>query len=114
MIKPHIKVSIAKNGRDWIAHCTNLSGDKIQGMGQDIVSQAKSNAASMSFLQSQGALQSEIHYTKTGSMSCEVSATSGHSTYIEWGTQFIDRKMPFLWPAYRAVKKAIFKGGPWV
>lgn len=114
MIKPHIKAYIAKNGRDWVAHCANISGDKIQEMGQDIVSKAQSNVASMSFLQSEGALQSEINYTKTGAMSCEVSATSGHSSYIEWGTQFIEKKMPFFWPAYRSVKKALFKGRAWV
>lgn len=114
MIKPNVRVSIAKNGKDWVAHCKNLSGDKIQQMGQDIEAKAKSNVASMSFLQSTGELESEIHYTKTGAMSCEVSATSGHSSYIEWGTQFIDKQMPFLWPAYRAVKKALFTGRPWV
>ena len=114
MIKPYVKVSIAKGGKDWVAHCANLSGERLQQMGQDIVGEGKKNVASMSFVQSEGTLQAEIHYTKTGAMSCEVSATSGHSSFIEWGTQFIDKQMPYLWPAYRTVKKALFKGRPLV
>lgn len=114
MIQPSVQVHINKGGKDWVAHCANLSGEKIQEMGQDIVSQAQKNVASMNFIQSEGTLQAEIWYEKTGMMSCKVSATSGHSSFIEWGTRFIDKNMPYLWPAYRTVKKALFSGKKWI
>ena len=116
MIKPSIKTHIKLGGKEWVARCIGISGEKIQEMGKDIADTAQKNVAvlSMSFLETTGALESEINYEQTGKMSCKISATSGHSSFIEWGTQFIEKGMPYLWPAYRTVKKAFFKGGPWV
>jgi len=113
-MKVGIRAKINLGGKDWVTHCTGLSGEKIQQMGKDIAAEAQRNVGAMNFAQSEGELKSNIGYQKTGELSCEVSAAAEHSSYIEWGTKYIDRKMPFLWPAYRKVKKAILSGKPWV
>lgn len=109
-VKAHINVDASK----VVAHMAGVSGEKIQDMGKDIVSDAKKTVQSMTFKNSTGALESGITYTKTGELNCEVKTESGHATYIEWGTRFIDRKAPFLWPAYRKAKKALFNSKKWI
>lgn len=113
-MKPYMKAHINIDATKVVAHMAGVSGDKIQEMGKDIVSDTKKTVRSMEFKTSTGALESGITYTKTGLMSCEVKTVSGHASYIEWGTRFIDRKAPFLWPAYRKVKKALFTGKKWI
>jgi HK97 gp10 family phage protein len=113
-MKVGIRAKINLGGKDWVAHVTGLTGDQIQQMGQDIAAEAERNVGAMSFIESTGELKSNIDYQKTGALSCQVSAAADHSSYIEWGTKYIDQKMPFIWPAYRKVKKALLSGKPWV
>lgn len=113
-MKPYIKAHVNMDGSKVVAHCAGISGGKIQEMGQDIVAEAQKNMRALEFKESTGAAAREIHYTKTGAMSCEVAASSGHTTFIEWGSQFIEEKRAIIWPAYRAIKKALFKGKKWL
>lgn len=113
-MRAYVKAHINVDGTKVVAHMAGVSGSKIQEMGKDIVSDARKTVQSMSFKETTGALESGISYTKTGELSCEVKTESGHATYIEWGTRFIDRKAPFLWPAYRKAKKALFSGKKWI
>jgi len=105
--------------RSWLGTTTIMS--KVQGMGEkrlgffahDVAERAQSNAAKLPFEERTGALEHGIQTTQLGPMSHKIETTSGHASYIEFGTKFIEGKMPFLWPAYRAVKRRFMRSKKW-
>lgn len=112
-----IKAEI-KMGTDRTAYVTakirGLTDERLAEMSRDIVAQARTNAGGLSFQSSTGALASGIQESRIGDRQYRIETTSGHASYIEFGTRFIEGKMPFLWPAYRLIKKRFFSGRTWV
>lgn len=113
-MKGSVKVKSTVSVPRVVSHVGGISAGKIQEMGKDVVKEAKAQMASLHFKESTGAAVREIHYTKTGAMKCEVAASSGHTSFIEWGSQYIQEKRATIWPAYRAVKKLFMGGRRWL
>jgi hypothetical protein len=91
-----------------------LTDSKMGGLAERIATQAKSNVASIAFENSKGEIERSISFQKIKRKNYQIQSDSDHSSYIEFGTQFIKGKNPFMWPAYRTEKKAFFSGGKWV
>lgn len=92
------------SGTKIISNVQGLSDKQLGWFSNDVAERAKKNASRMPFVDSTGELEQGIQATRLGAGSYKVETTSGHASYIEFGTKFIEGKMPFLWPAYRAVK----------
>lgn len=109
MIK--IKTEVKQNWNETrvISQVQGLSDKQLGWFAKDIVSRAQKNAARKKFKERTGALEEGIEFTRLGHSSYQVATTSGHASYIEFGTQFIQKKMAFLWTAYRAVKRRFMK-----
>lgn len=93
---------------------SNLSDEYMLGLAHDITVQARANAAALPFQESTGNLARSIEDQRIGKQHYRIQTTSGYASFIEFGTQFIKGQMPFLWPAYRAMKRKFLRGGPWV
>lgn len=114
MVGVRSEVRINDKGANVITRISGLADDKMKKFASDIVVKAKQNAAAIPFAESTGELQEKIRFERLDVRRYQIETYSGHASYIEFGTQYIDGKNPFLWPAYRAEKKALFTGGKWV
>ena len=115
MSPPFMSTSVKVNvdHTEVVSHVAGLSGKKIQEFAQDVKRQAKANASAAPFVNPSGGIEEGVKYTKTGPMSATVETTSGHTSFIEMGTEFIKGKIPIFWPAYQIVKRKFFGGGKW-
>lgn len=114
-MKIRASIRMAKDGTAQVlAKISGMSEERMANFAQDVTVQARENVASLSFVESTGALGREINFSRIGKSHFRIETSSGHASYIEFGTQFIKGQMPFLWPAYRAVKKKFFRMGKWV
>jgi len=111
-----VQAKVSKNAdvAAIVAKVSGLSDEKMAEFAEKIVAKAKANAEALNFEDSSGDLASKIEGVRLDVRKYQIRTFSGHASYIEFGTQYIDDKQPFLWPAYRHEKKALFKGGKWV
>lgn len=109
MIKIQTTVKRGWTGTRIISEVQGLSETRLGWFANDVAERAKKNAAKLPFDERTGALEQGIQSTKIGPMSHKIETTSGHASYIEFGTKFIEGKMPFLWPAYRSVKRRFMR-----
>lgn len=112
-----IKADI-KMGADRTAYVTakirGLADEHMRAFAHDVVVQARENASGIEFKDGTGQLARGIEESRLGERHYRIETTSGHASYIEFGTRFIEGKIPFLWPAYRLIKKRFFRSGKWV
>lgn len=114
-MKIRASIRMAKDGTAQVlAKVSGMSEQHMGNFAKDVMVQARENVAGMSFSQSTGELGREINFSRIGKSHFRIETSSGHASYIEFGTQFIKGQMPFLWPAYRAVKRKFFRMGKWV
>lgn len=97
-----------------IARVSGLAAKKMEELARGIVGQARQNAEGLEFEESRGDLAREIHFSRVNRKQFQIETKSGHASYIEFGTQFIDGKQPFLWPAYRLKKRQFLTQGKWL
>jgi len=97
-----------------VARVSGLTEKQMAKFAMDVRDKAKENAAGLTFEDGTGTLASGIEMVAIGPKQYRIQTTSGHASYIELGTQYIQGRMPFLWPAYRWAKKKFFASVPWV
>lgn len=115
MIKIRAEVRMGQNrSAEVLAKITGLSDEHMKGFAHDVVVQARENIAQINWEESTGNLAREIDDQRLGHSHYRIETTSGYASFLEFGTQFIQGKNPFLWPAYRAVKKRFFRMAKWV
>lgn len=111
-----VRATVTKNAdvAAIAAKVSGLSDKRMAAFAEKIVARAKTNAAALTFEDSSGDLEEKIKHVRLDVRKYQIETYSGHASYIEFGTRFIEGKQPFLWPAYRTEKKSLFSGGPWV
>ncbi len=109
MIKISTKIKHGWTGTKIVSEVQGLTDQRLGWFANDVVERAKKNAAKLPFEESTGALEQGIVFERLGQHRYKIETTSGHASWIEFGTQFIKGKMPFLWPAYRAVKRRFMR-----
>jgi hypothetical protein len=108
-------VSIGRDrSAEIIARVAGLAAKKVEEFAEGVVAQARQNAEEIPFEESHGDLAREIHFSRIRSNSYRIETKSGHASYIELGTRFIDGRAPFLWPAYRMKKREFLTQGKWL
>ncbi len=88
-----------------LAQISGVTDDKLEEFARDVVTRARENISNMPWDETTGELSREIYSVRLGQSHHRVETRSGHASFIEWGTRYIEGKRPFLWPAYRSVKK---------
>lgn len=104
----NVRVKIRMDRYNPSATLTRISGvadHKLEQFARDVVTEARQNISNMPWDESTGELSREIHDLRLSKSHYRVETRSGHASFIEWGTRYIEGKRPFLWPAYRAVKR---------
>lgn len=101
-------------GAQMLAKISGLSDEHMRGFAHDVVVQARENIAGMEWEESTGNLSREIGDKQIGRSHYRIETTSGYASFLEFGTEFIKGKRPFLWPAYRAVKRKFLRMAKWV
>ncbi len=92
-----------------LARVQGVSDERLGEFAESVAQKARENAAALPFDERTGSLEHGIDSSRVGASSYKIETTSGHASYIEFGTRFIEGKMPFLWPAYRAVKRRFMR-----
>lgn len=109
------EVKLMRDGTAQVlAKVKGLTDKELFAFAHEVRIQARENAAALPFEESTGELAREIHVERLGESHYQIETKSGHASFIEFGTRFIDGKMPFLWPAYRAIKRKFLRARPWV
>lgn len=109
MIKITTTIKRGWSSSTIISKVQGLSDQRLGWFANDVAQQARRNASRLPFVESTGELEQEIFATRQAAGRYKIETTSGHASYIEFGTRFIEGKMPFLWPAYRWVKRRFMK-----
>lgn len=114
MVSIRTTVHVNADTASMLAKISGMTDKRMGEFADDIVATAKQNASGLEFKESEGDLAEKIRSERIDVREYRIETYSGHASYIEFGTRFIDGKKPFLWPAYRSEKKKFFKSGPWV
>ena len=93
---------------------SGLMKERLGQFAKNVADKARRNAQVLDFENSSGELAGGIKYSQTGKAKFRIETTSGHASFIEFGTRFIEGKKPFLWPAYRFEKRRFFSAPKWL